>query len=111
MLRLCSASLHGMPGLSEGCQAKISQFSRRNVHRAASTTGSSYAPIDVVLLGSVECTWNFTISSAALKEVDLDLLSRIASSLSTVAHKVVNSSVDRASDSASRAKDAVLFSA
>ena len=41
--------------------------------------------------------------------MDLDLLSRITSSLSTMDHKVVSSSAARASDSASRAKDAVFF--
>ena len=111
ILRLCSVGLRGMSGMSEGCQAKISQFSRRNVRRAASIAGSSYAMIDAILLGSVRCTWNFTIYSAGLKEVDLDLLSKITSSLSTVDHRVVNSSAARASDNASRAKDAVLFSA
>ena len=50
-----------------------------------------------------------TISSASLKEVDLDLLSRITSSLSTMDRRVVDSSAARASDSASRAKDAVLI--
>lgn len=42
--------------------------------------------------------------------MDLGLLSRITSSMSTVDHRVVSSSAARASDSASRAKDAVLFS-
>ena len=34
----CLASSLGIPGMSEGCQAKISQFSRRN-----STSAPSYA--------------------------------------------------------------------
>ena len=51
-----------------------------------------------------------TISSAGLKEVDLDLLSSITSSLSTVEHSAVSSSAARASDNASRASAAVLFS-
>ena len=95
-IETCSASLRGMSGMSEGCQEKMSQFWRRNVRRIASIVGSSCAPIDAVLLGSVVCTWNFTISSAGLKEVDLDLLSRITLSLSTVACKVVNLSIGRA---------------
>ena len=41
ILRLCSANLRGIPGISEGCQANISQFLHRNVHSAASTVGSS----------------------------------------------------------------------
>ena len=39
ILRLCSASLRGIPGMSEGCQANMSQFSRRNSRSAASTAG------------------------------------------------------------------------
>ena len=61
--------------MSEGCQAKMSQFSRRNSRSAASASGFSCAPIEAVLLGSVGWTWNLTISSAGLKDVDLDLLS------------------------------------
>src|SRR5215216_1204454 len=111
VLRLCSASLRGIPGISQGCQAKMSQFSRRNALRAASIVGSSCAPMAAVLLGSVGCTWNLTISFAGLKEVDLGLLSRITSSLSTVERRLVSSLTARESDSASRARDAVLFSA
>ena len=62
-------------------------------------------------MGSVGWTWNLTISSAGLKEVDLDLLSSITSSLFTVERSVVSSSAARASDSASQANAAVLFSA
>ena len=111
MFRLCSASLRGMPGISEGCQAKMSQFSHKNSHGEASVAGFSCAPIDAVFVGSVGWTWNLTISSAGLKEVDLGCLSSITSSLSTVERSVVNSSVVRASDNASRASAAVLFSA
>ena len=67
--------------------------------------------MEAVFVGSVGWTWNLTISSAGLKEVDLDLLSSITSSLSTVERIVVNSSAERASDNASRASAAVLFSA
>ena len=109
IFRLCSASLRGIPGMSEGCQANISQFSRRNSHSAVSTVGSSCAPIDVVFLGSVGWTWNLTISSAGLKEVDLGRLSKITSSLSTMENNAVNSLATRASDNASRESDAVLF--
>ena len=52
-----------------------------------------------------------TISSAGLKEVELGLLSRITSSLSTAECRVVSSSARMALDSATRAKDVVLFSA
>ena len=110
MLRLCSASLRGIPGISEGCQANMSQFSRKNARSAASTVGSSYVPMDVVFVESVGWTWNLTISFAGLKEVDLDHLSSITSSLSTVERNAGNSSAARASDNASRAKAAVLFS-
>ena len=101
----------GIPGISEGCHANISQFSHRNSRNAVSTVWSSCAPIDVVFLGSVGWTWNLTISSAGLKEEDLGHLSRITSSLSIVERSAVNSSAARASDNASRARDAVLFSA
>ena len=111
ILSLCSANLRGIPAMSEGCQANISQFSRRNSRSAASTAGSNCAPMDAIFVGSVGWTWNFIISSAGLKEVDLDLLSSITLSLSTVERSAVNSSVTRASDSASRASAAVLFSA
>ena len=94
--------------MSEGCQAKMSQFSRRNSLSAASTSGFSCAPIEAVFVGSVGWTWNLTISSAGLKEVDLDLLSCITSSLSTVERNAVSSSAARASDNASRASAAVL---
>ena len=110
MLRLCSASLRGIPGMSEGCQAKISQSVCKNSHSAASTVGFNCAPMDAVFVGSVGWTWNLTISSAGLKEVDLDHLSSITSSLSMVARIVVSSSATRASDKASRASAAVLFS-
>ena len=102
ILRLCSASLRGIPGMSEGCQAKMSQFSCRNSHSAASTSGFNCAPMEAVFVGSVGWTWNLTISSACLKEVDLDLLSSITSFPSTVERSTVSSSAARASYSASR---------
>ena len=110
MLRLCSASLRGIPGMSEGCQANMSQFSRKNSHSAASTVGFNCAPRDAVFVGSVGWTWNLTISSAGLKEVNVGHLSSITSSLSTVERSAVSSSAARASDNASRARAAVLFS-
>ena len=54
IFRLCSASLRGIPGMSEGCQAKMSQFSRRNSRSAASTSGFNCAPMKAVFVGSVE---------------------------------------------------------
>ena len=53
----------------------------------------------------------FDYLSAGLKEVDLDLLSSITSSLFTVERSAVSSSTARPSDSASRANAAILFSA
>src|SRR3954471_21355881 len=97
-----SASLCGIPGMSEGCQAKMSQFSRRNSRSAASTSGFNCASMEAVLLGSAGWTWNLTISSAGLKDVDLDLLSSTTSSLLTVDRSAVSSSAAKASDSASR---------
>ena len=109
IFKLCSASLRGIPAMSEGCQAKMSQFSHRNSRSATSTSGFRRTPMEAVLLGSVGWTWNLTISSAGLKEVDLDLLSSITSSLFTVERNAVSSYAARASDSASRASAAVLF--
>ena len=54
MLRLCSANLRGIPGMSEGCQAKISQFSRRNSRSAASTSGFNCAPMEASLSGPLD---------------------------------------------------------
>ena len=88
---------------------KMSQFSRRNSLSAASTSGFSCAPMEAVFVVSVGWTWNLTILSAGLKEVDLDLLSSITSSLSTVERNAVSSSAARASDNASRASAAVFF--
>ena len=56
IFKLCLASLRGIPGMSEGCQAKMSQFSRRNSRSAASTLGFNCAPMEAVLLGSVGWT-------------------------------------------------------
>ena len=109
MFRLCSASLRGIPGMSEGCQVKMSQFSRKNSRSAASIVGFSCAPMDAVFVESIGRTWNLTISSTSLKEVDLDRLSSITSSLSTVERSVVSFSAARASDNASRASAAFYF--
>ena len=87
----------------------MSQFLRRNSCSVVSTVGSNCAPMDAVFLESVGWTWNLTISSAGLKEVDLGHLSKITSCLSTMERNAVNSSAARASDNASRAMDAVLF--
>ena len=89
----------------------MSQFSRKNARSTASIVGFSSAPMDAVFVESVGWTWNLTISSAGLKEVDLDRLLSITSSLSNVERNAVNSSVARASDNALRARAAVLFSA
>ena len=89
----------------------MSQFSRRNSLSAASTSGLNCAPMEAIFVLSVGWTWNLTISSAGLKEVDLDLLSSITLSLSTMERNTVSSSAARASDNASRASAVVLFSA
>ena len=105
------ASLQINYDISEGCQAKMSQFSRKNARSAASIVGFSCDPMAAVFVESVRWTWNLMISSAGLKEVDLDRLSSIMSSLSTLERNAVNSSAARAADNASRARAAVLFSA
>ena len=95
--------------MSDGCQAKMSQFSRKNSRSATSVVGFSCAPMDAVFVESIGWTWNLTISSAGLNEVDLGRLSSITLSLSTVACSVVSSSAARASDNASRASAAVFI--
>ena len=95
--------------MSEGCQEKMSQFLHRNYRSVASTSGFNCALLEAVFVGSVGWTWNLTILSAGLKEVDLGRLSSITSSLSTVERSEVSSSAARASDNASRASAAVLF--
>ena len=65
--------------------------------------------MDTVFLGSVGWTWNLTISSAGLKEVDLGRFSRITSSPSIVERSAVNSLAVRASDNASRARMRFCF--
>ena len=54
IFRLCSASLRGIPGMSEGCQAKMSQFSRRNSRSAASTSGFNCAQMEAVFWGPLD---------------------------------------------------------
>ena len=88
----------------------MSQFSCKNARSAASTVGFSCAPMDAVFVESVVWTWNLTISSTGLKEVDLGRLSSITLSQSTMARSIVSSSAARASDNAFRASVAVLFS-
>ena len=78
----------------------MSQFLRRKSGNAASTAGLNRAPIVDVFVWSVGWTWILTVSSAGLKEVDLDLLSSSTSSLSTVERSAVSSSAVRASDNA-----------
>ena len=53
----CSASFLGIPGMSAGHQAKISQFSRRNSTSALSYAIGKVVDTRAVLLGSVGCTW------------------------------------------------------
>ena len=89
--------------------AKISQFLRKKSRSAASIVGLNFVPMEAVFVVFVGWTWNLTISSAGLNEVDLGHLSSITSTLSTVAHSVISSSAARASDNASKASAAVLF--
>ena len=51
MLRLCSANSHGMPDMSDGCQAKMSQFSRKKSRSAASIVGLNCVPMEGCLHG------------------------------------------------------------
>ena len=67
--------------------------------------------MEAVFVGSVGWTWNLTISSAGSKEVDLDHLSSITSSLSTLERSAVSSLAARALENASRASAAVFFGA
>ena len=95
MLRPCSSNPRGMPDMSDGCQAKKTQFSCKKSRSAASIVGLNCVPMEAIFVGSVGWTWNLTISSVGLNEVDLGRLSSITSSLSTVARSVVSSSAAR----------------
>jgi hypothetical protein len=52
MLRQCSISSLGTPGMSAGFHAKMSWLARRKLMSASSYSGSRPAPMVVVMLGS-----------------------------------------------------------
>ena len=66
-LRECSASFLGTPSKSEGDQAKISQFSRRNLTSSLSYFSSRPAPMMASFVGSYFVSLIFLVSSFGLK--------------------------------------------
>src|SRR5664279_4572186 len=67
--RECSANSLGMPGMSAGHQAKISQNSRRNSMSALSYAGERLVDTIAVLEASVGCTWCALVSLVALNSI------------------------------------------
>src|SRR5664279_5180922 len=67
--RECSANSLGMPGMSAGRQAKISQYSRRNSTSALSYGGERLVDTIAVLEASVGCTWCALVSLVALNSI------------------------------------------
>ena len=70
-LRACSASSLGIPGMSDGSHANISQRSRRNSMSAPSYATVRSADILTVFFGSVGCTCSFLASFVASNSSDL----------------------------------------
>ena len=75
MLRECSITSRGTPGMSEGFQPKMSWFCRRKVTSALSYLESSSIPIRAVLVGSDELSMIFLNSWL---ELILDLAAFLA---------------------------------
>ena len=67
--RECSANFLGIPGMSAGHHANMSQFSRRNSTSALSYAGSKLVDTLTVLEGSVGCTWCARVSLEVLKDL------------------------------------------
>src|SRR5664279_4792735 len=65
----CSANSLGMPGMSAGHQAKISQYSRRNSTSTLSYAGERLVDTIAVLEASVGCTWGALVSLVTLNSI------------------------------------------
>ena len=63
----CSATSLGMPGMSEGFQAKVSMLARRKSTSANSYLADNCAPIRMVLVGSSVSTATGLVSSVTMK--------------------------------------------
>ena len=63
----CSTSFLRTPGMSEGGQAKISRFSRRNLTRSLSYFLSRPTPVIASFVGSSFVSLTFLVSSFGLK--------------------------------------------
>ena len=96
--RECSASSLGIPGMSEGCHAKIFQFSRRNSTSALSYAGVKLDETLTVFLLSVGWTWWVTVSSFVLYAASLAGFLRAGKT-------VLSLSVDMALNRSSTPKD------
>ena len=70
----CSATSLGMPGMSDGFQAKVSLLARRKSTSACSYLVGSWEPIRTVLVGSASSTATALVSVVETKAgVWLDL--------------------------------------
>src|SRR5664279_2618545 len=67
--RECLANSLGMPGMSAGHHAKISQYSRRNSTSALSYAGERLVDTIAVLEASVGSTWCALVSLVALNSI------------------------------------------
>ena len=63
----CSATSLGMPGISNGFQAKVSLLARRKSMSACSYLAGSWEPIRTVLVGSASSTTTVLVSSVETK--------------------------------------------
>ena len=63
----CSATSLGMPGMSDGFQAKVSLLARRKSMSACSYLVGSWEPIRTILVGSVSSTATALVSSVEVK--------------------------------------------
>jgi len=66
----CSATSRGMPGMSEGFNAKTSQLAHRKLANSYSYLARSLAPIRIVLVGSVGSIPTALVSSSGRKAVE-----------------------------------------
>ena len=63
----CSATSLGMPGMSDGFQAKVSLLARRKSTSACSYLADSWEPTRTVLVGSASSNTTDLVSSVETK--------------------------------------------
>ena len=67
---MCSATSHGMPGMSDGFHVKTSRLARRKSTSLHSYLAGSWVPIRTVLVGSVGSIPTALVSSSGRKAVE-----------------------------------------